>query len=232
MSQIESLWVLKIILEKEIVQVWDAAATLEQEIEEFWKVHAICALKIHVSDKVQKDELNILTNTEVRRIEKVYSGKHTPFVKEDNATWIVHGMLSPESYIQTDSYTCGPIAINRFASELKKIYDTLKCGQKSEDIDAEIMDKVKTPDELKDMNSQNAAELFKLLLATKMDAFDLDKEGDGAKDHDDGGMDNPIFMENPPVINLLEDESKEDKCKEDTNKAEGKKPPTHELMAR
>ena len=133
--------VLKIILDEDIVQVWDAAATMEKEIEDFWKVHVIHTLKIHVAHKVQDDELNVLTNMEQRIIEDLHDGKHTPFVKGDNSTWIVHGMMSSNTFIQMDSYTCGLIVINQNASELKNIYKTLKPRKLRQDIDADILKK-------------------------------------------------------------------------------------------
>ena len=80
------------------------------------KTFAICALKIHVSEKVQEDKLNIITYSERRTIEdQNEDGKHKPFVKDNYPTLIVHGMLPVESYLQTDHYTCGPIPINHFA---------------------------------------------------------------------------------------------------------------------
>ena len=98
-----------------------------------------------------------------------------------------------------------------------------------------FLTKYEKTDELKDDSSKNVAELFKLLLVTKMDAFHFAKDGNGAKEGDDGSSDNPIFMENL-IIDLVYDKSKEetstemDKDKETTDskpnrELEGKEPP-------
>ena len=85
---------MKIIPKDHIVLVWDAAAELEQEIEESWKVHAICALKMHVPEIVQEDELNILTGKEKRAIEVQNNREHTAFLKENYKTITVCGIVS------------------------------------------------------------------------------------------------------------------------------------------
>ena len=122
--------VMKIIPKENIVQVWDAVVYSKQAIEKFWKVHAIHALKIHVPEKVQEYKLNILTNMERITIECQNDGQHTPFVKGDYPTIIVHGMLPKGYYRQTDQNICGPIVINHYASELKNILLTKGCQRK------------------------------------------------------------------------------------------------------
>ena len=118
--------VMKIIPKEHIVLVWDAAAESKQEIEESWKVHAICALKMHEPEIVQEDKLNILTSTEKMAIKDQNKGELTPFVKENFKTLTVHGIVPVGGYHQMDDYSCGPIAINHFASLLKQIHDSSK----------------------------------------------------------------------------------------------------------
>jgi hypothetical protein len=62
--------VLKVVPDQHVVQVWDAAAECKEEVEEYWKLHAIRAIKVHFSEQVQEDELNILTTMEVTAIKK------------------------------------------------------------------------------------------------------------------------------------------------------------------
>jgi hypothetical protein len=124
-------------------------------------------------------------------------------------TWIVEGMWSPDYYYQKDSHSCGPIALNRFASELHKIYQHLE--EEGEyiggEIDAPILNRIKTPEELKENNSENAAELYQVLLATKRNAFDIEEGGD------DDGIDNQFVMEKPTIIELDVDENSEEKSR-------------------
>jgi hypothetical protein len=191
--------VMKISPAQHLVQVWDADAESVYDVEYYWKVHAIRALKMHFLETVQEDELNILTSTELRGIEKRNNGKHTPFVKGDNCTWRVEGMWSPASYKQSDIYSCGPIAINRFASELRTMYHALEHVEQPVDINADLLDKIKSPDELKDNNSRNAAELFEFLLNTKRDAFLIVEKGV------DDLIDSKIFIDNFPPLELQDD---------------------------
>ena len=86
------------------------------------------------------------------------------------------------------------------------------------------MDKVKTPDELQDNNSQNVAELFELLLTTKRDAFIFPKDGNGSKKGNDGSINNPINLEDP-TIDWVFDKIDEEMSTEKTNKkSHGKTP--------
>ena len=89
---------------------------------------------MHVPEIVQEDELNILTKTELTSIKNNdwNKGEVTPFVKENYKTLTVHGILSPDGYHQMDDYSCGPIAINRFASLLKELHDSSNASVQQE----------------------------------------------------------------------------------------------------
>ena len=149
--------VMKIVPEEHIVLVWDMAAKLKLEIEKSWKVHAICALKMHVPEIVQEDELNILTKTEQMAIKDQNKGELTPFVKENFETITVHGIVPlGGGYHQPDDYSCGAIAINHFTSLLKEIDASSKDSVQQECNDGVLLEKIKIPNELKDNNSCNA----------------------------------------------------------------------------
>ena len=205
---------MKIASKEHIVLVWDVAAELEQENEESWKVHAICALKMHVREKVQEDKLNILTGMEKRAIKVQNKEEHTLFVKENYKTITVHGIVLVGGYHQMDDYSCGPIAINHFTSLLKQIHDSSKDRGGQECNDGVLLEKIKTPNELKDKNSHNAAEIFKHLLKNKSDAFsftnDGKDDGKGSKEGSDGTINNPINLDDTPielVVDNSDDES-------------------------
>jgi hypothetical protein len=144
-------------------------------MERYWKVHAIRALKIHQPDAVQKDEGNILTNFELTKSKEDNDGEVPSWDKENSnfPLWTVKGLKFEHTYCQMDNYSCGSIAINRFAMELKKLYDAKPSATRTVDdkVDASILEKVLSPDDLKEKNCKNAAELFKHLLRTKQDAF-------------------------------------------------------------
>ena len=78
---------------------------------------------MHVPEIVQEDELNILTETEQMSINTKdwNKGEDTWFVMENYNTVTVCGIFLPNGYHQTDDYSCGPIAINHFASLLKEL---------------------------------------------------------------------------------------------------------------
>ena len=161
--------VIKIDLKRRRVLIWDAARDTSTSIENYWKIHAIRALKIHQPDFVQKDEGNIVTITEQTKLKEQNDGQ-VPSWNQENGypLWLVQGIKKKGSYSQTDNHSCGPIGINQFATELKKLYDAASANDK---VDASILEKVKSPEELKDENYRNAADLFKRLLLTQQDAF-------------------------------------------------------------
>jgi hypothetical protein len=74
----------------------------------------------------------------------------------------------------------------------------LEEGEFLGNIDAAILKRIKTPEELKEKNTQNAAELFQLLLATKMDAFNIDEVGDD----DDNEWRDAVIFSSGVVANL------------------------------
>jgi hypothetical protein len=197
--------VMKILPDQHVVQVWDAAVECKEEVEEYWKIHAIRAIKVHFLDQVQEDEFNILTTTEVTAIKERNNGNLTPFVKDNMPTWIVEGMWSPDSYHQEDSHSCGPIALNRFASELHTIYSELEMEVYLGNVDAAILNRIKTPEQLADNNCKNAAELYQVLLATKRDAFKTEEGGE------EDAINNKFVMKTPTIIEIDDDESSEKK---------------------
>ena len=66
-----------------------------------------------------------------------------------------------------------------------------------------LLEKIKTPDELKDNFSHNAVETLKHLLKNKSDAFsftdDGKDDGKGSKEGSDGTIDNPINLDDTPI---------------------------------
>ena len=205
--------VMKIILKELVILVWDAAAMSQQEIEESWKVHAIHQLKMHVPEMVQEDELNILTETEQRSINNNdwNKGEVTQFVKENYKTITVRGIMPKDGFQQMDVYSCGPIAINRFASLLKECHDSSKTGLRKECNDS-LLPLIKSPDELKENNHRNAAELFQHLLQNMGNAFSFGDDGEkkdkDSKTSSDGTINNPINLDDTP-IQLVDSDSED-----------------------
>jgi hypothetical protein len=200
--------VMKVIAKDHVVQVWDAAAQDKAEVENFWKLHAIRAIKVHFPEQVREDELNILTSTEKTTIKESNDGNQIWQQIKENllCTWVVEGMWSPKCYYQKDIHSCGPIALNRFATELHKICEQLKEGQsRIKEVHPSIICRIKSPEELKEKNSQNAAELYQALLATASKAFG--KKDDGKL----GNQESQFVMEKPAVVVLDDDESAETK---------------------
>jgi hypothetical protein len=119
--------VMKIDIKRKRVLIWDAARVTSHSIEKYWKIHAIRALKIHQPYFVQSDEGNIVTNTEQTRLRKENDGE-LPLWNQENGypLWLVQGIKEKDSYIQTDYHSCGPIAINKFATALKKLHNVAK----------------------------------------------------------------------------------------------------------
>ena len=95
-------------------------------------------------------------------------------------------------------------------SQLKSIYCSFKPGKGSKPIDEVLFDKIITPNELKDSNSQNAVEIFQHLLATKRDAFVFPKDVSVQRRVlSDNSIDHLINLEDPP-IDLVFDKSEEE----------------------
>ena len=72
-------------------------------------------------------------------------------------------------------------------------------------------------------NDLDSAELFELLLVTKMDAFEfVIEEGDDVE-VDDVAIENHIFMETPTIIDLVKDTKMESNKGEQTKDSKEKK---------
>ena len=93
---------------------------------------------------------------------------------------MVQGIKEKGSYSQTDNHSCGPIAMNKFATELKKLYAAAKPAARrsaNDKVDASILEKVKSPEDLKDENCRNAADNFLRRTALyKLRALSIDRE--------------------------------------------------------
>ena len=169
---------------------------------------------MHVPEIVQEDELNILTETEQMLIKDWNEEELTLFVKENYFTLTVCGEVPSGGYHQPDDYSCGPIAINHFASLLKEIHDSSKDSERQECDDGVLLEKIKTPDELKDNNHHCAAEIFKHLLKKKSKAFsfcdDGKEDGRGSKKSSDGTINNPINLDNTPIQLEIADSEESD----------------------
>ena len=74
-----------------------------------------------------------------------------------------------------------------------------------------LLEKIKTPDELKDNNSH--AEIFKHLLKSKSDAFSFTNngkdDGKGSKECSDGTINNPINLDDTPIELVVDDSDDE-----------------------
>jgi hypothetical protein len=103
--------VLKVDLKTREVVIWDAARDRSYQIIEHWRSHVVHVLWMHLPDKVQEDAGNI-----------VYAAtKNLPQLKDGMPLRTLQGMEG--GHVQKDNYSCGPIAINRFASTLKSLSD-------------------------------------------------------------------------------------------------------------
>ena len=211
--------VMKILPKEHIMLIWDAAAESLREIEESWKVHAICALKMHVPEMVREDELNIFTETEqsATNFNNWIKAKKKRLQKDNYKTITVRGMYVADGHHQIDEYTCGSIAINRFASLLKEINESLKPSLGDVGVDAVLLVRIKTPDELKGDNHSNAAGLFQYLLDNMGDALsypdDDNEDHNLSKKKSVGTKDNPINLDDTPIDLIVEVGKDEDDYK-------------------
>jgi hypothetical protein len=143
--------VVKVDLKTREVVIWDAARDMSYKIVEHWRNLVVHVLRMHQPDKVQEDAANIV----------YVAAKKPPQLKDGMPLWTLQGMEG--GYVQKDNYSCGPIAINRFAAMLKSFSD----GMVDDAVDA----CVESPEELEDRNVANAKNLFEILLERKQDVF-------------------------------------------------------------
>ena len=211
--------VMKILPKEHIVLIWDAAAESPREIERSWKIHAIRALKMHVPEMVREDELNIFTETEqsATNFNDWIKAKKTRLKKDNYKTITVRGMYVADGHHQIDEYTCGSIAINRFASLLKEINESLKPSLGDVGVDAVLLAKIKSPDELKGDNHHNAAVIFQYILENMGDALSYPDDGNEDRNHSKknnvGTKDNPINLDDTPIELFVEVGEDEDDYK-------------------
>ena len=138
------------------------------------------------------------------------------------------GIMPNDDYTQMDVYSCGPIAINRFASLLKECHELSKLGVGLECKDGVLLAMIKTPDELKENNPHNAAKLFKHLLQNMGNAVsfcnDGEKEDKDSKKGSDGTIDNPINLDDTPIWLVIADS--EDSKRQNGNAKGSEKDPS------
>ena len=105
----------------------------------------IRALKMHVPEMVWEDELNIFTETEqlATNFKDWIKAKRRLLEKDTYKRITVRGMYVSDGHHQMDEYTCGSIAINRFASLLKEINQSLKWSLGDVGVDAVLLAKIK-----------------------------------------------------------------------------------------
>ena len=107
---------------------------------------------------MRHDENNVPTN-----VEKATTSKR----KKWKGIWKIQAV---NTWHQPNDYICGPIALNRFAFELRRC-------QHNEGVDERTLQLIQSQDQLKERNLQNAADLLEHLLKTKMSVFgSLDTE--------------------------------------------------------
>jgi hypothetical protein len=135
------------ILERKVT-IWDAAWNTSSIIVNEWRDHVISALRMHLPDMVAMDGMNVVE-------EKI------DLPKDGMPLWIVEGFEG--QYAQTDNYSCGPIAINRFAESLKSLSDGKVLGDGIDEL-AKFMDSA-------DANVANAKRLFQRLLEKRHNVF-------------------------------------------------------------
>ena len=159
------------------VVIYDAARTNKYKIVLHWRQHVVYALKKHLPMDVLENGLNVVyANT-----------RNIPALPHDMPLWKLEGHVG--GYNQSDNFSCGPIALNRFAERLKKYSG----GIVSED---GIATSVKTPEELEENNVTNAKDLFLLLLQKRDDAFTTMEERLAESNKQEIDKDkNPVYLE-------------------------------------
>ena len=174
---------------------------------------------MHVPEMVREDELNIFTETEqsATNFKDWIKAKKTRLQKDNYKTITVRGMYVADGHHQIDEYTCGSIAINRFASLLKEINESLKPSLGDVGVDAVLLAKIKSPDELKGDNHHNAAVIFQYILENMGDALsypdDDNEDRNHSKKNNVGTKDNPINLDDTPIELFVEVGEDEDDYK-------------------
>jgi hypothetical protein len=149
---------LKVDLSTRHVEIWDAARVRKDAIARYWREHAVAAIRRHWPTEVEEEGSNVL-----------YVKKKKDWQPRDGMPlWTLDA--GEGYYKQVDCYTCGPIAINRFAEMLKELSGGTHLG---DGID-EFVKFVDTPEG----NITNAKFLLKCLLEKKHDSFFLPASAD------------------------------------------------------
>jgi hypothetical protein len=162
---------MKVNLETREVMIWDAARKSSYQIVKHWIWHVVNAIGRHRPHEVQKDGLNV-----------VFDGKGTKNKdkpKDGMPLWKCKGF--EKGYYQTDNYSCGPIAINRFAEILKSLSGDKVLGNRIDGF-------MTSADELKEYNYANAKSLFECLLETKEDFWKKEGEEKREENHTKNDM--------------------------------------------
>jgi hypothetical protein len=82
--------------------------------------------------------------------------------------WTLKGMEG--GYEQKDNFSCGPIALNRFASQLKSLSGDVA-------LDESVNAFVRSPEELMETNVTNAKDLLEALIKRMHDLFNDSEDG-------------------------------------------------------
>jgi hypothetical protein len=141
------------------VMVWDFAQKQSHQSAKVWMKHVVAVIRMHRPKEVAVNGHNIIYP----------SKKQLDLHKHDEMPlWTVQGVVG--TYLQTDEYSCGALAINQFAKLLRETSNGTILG---DGID-QFLDFKDTSDE----NVANAKSLLLLLLEKRFDCFELMTDGD------------------------------------------------------
>ena len=147
------------------VHIWDAAEANGNAMALYWRKHVEYILEQLKGDEVIRKDGHLLNVISMKGFMKLSDQEKREGV-EGHPWWKVKGVVKRTGHKQKDEYTCGPIAINRFASLLLEL-STKKGGAGRKVMDTDLLAKIHSPDKSKENNKRDAIALFSHLLTTR-----------------------------------------------------------------
>jgi hypothetical protein len=146
--------VVELNLETREVMVWDAARKRSYKVVQYWKQHIDSIIRKHRPKELQTNGYNVVFESKSVK-------KEIGLIEEGMPMWKCKGFQG--GYYQNDDYSCGPIAINRFAENLKRLSGDKVLGNGIDGL-------VKSVEKLGKENYSHGKRLFKCVLE-EMDDF-------------------------------------------------------------
>ena len=125
------------------VYIWDAVETKPHKIPPYWQKHIKYIVERLKADEVVMEHgmvKNLIPSSLFRKKKE----KKTQGV-DGCPWWKVNGVVPRNAHRQQDAYTCGPIAINHFASMLSEM-STKKGNARTKVTDTDLLVKIHSPD--------------------------------------------------------------------------------------